>query len=224
VAELLQFRAALGQLVLDVDVAGGQQAADAVDDLGSKQRLPGTGGVLAGVEVVVDDLPQLVVVETGEDLRGEDLRRIVEEDGHGASLWAVGAPAKPPTAAGLAGGHTALEQPTTLARHPQTAGSSLTDAQWSAVADAVALAARPGASRSAPKHLAGGGVAPTGLEASLPLGDLGLRLQPGKPQRPYIVANDLTATRVGTTPQRLAPCGSRTDTPTRVGTTLSHLL
>jgi hypothetical protein len=83
-----------------------------------------------------------------------------------------------------------LEQPTTLARHPQTAGSSLTDAQWSAVADAVALAARPGASRSAPKHLAGGGVAPTGWRLRLALGDLGLRLQPGKPQRPYIVAND----------------------------------
>jgi hypothetical protein len=31
---------------------------------------------------------------------------------------------------------------------------------------------------------------PPGWRLRLPLGDLGLRLQPGKPQRPYIVAND----------------------------------
>jgi hypothetical protein len=81
--------------VLDVDVPGGQQAADAVHDLGSKQRLPGAGGVLAGVEVAVDDLPQLVVVKTGENLGGEDVARSVEDDGHGASWRATGTPAKP---------------------------------------------------------------------------------------------------------------------------------
>jgi hypothetical protein len=95
VAELLKLCAALGELVLDVDVPGGQQAADTVNHLGSKQRLPSAGGVLAWVEVVVDDLPQLVVVETGEDLGGEDVRRRVEEDGHGASWQATGTHAKP---------------------------------------------------------------------------------------------------------------------------------
>lgn len=68
VAELLQLGAALGELVLDVDMARRQQAADAVDDLGSKQCLPGAGGVLTGMEVVVDDLPELLIVEAGEDL------------------------------------------------------------------------------------------------------------------------------------------------------------
>jgi hypothetical protein len=70
VAELLQFGAALGELVFDVHVVGGQQSADAVDHLRSKERLPSAWGVLAGVEIVVDDLPQFLVVEAGEDLRG----------------------------------------------------------------------------------------------------------------------------------------------------------
>src|SRR5215218_8089477 len=57
VAELLEFGSTSGELVLDVDLVGSQQPADAVHDLGGQQRLPGARGVLAGMEVVVDDLP-----------------------------------------------------------------------------------------------------------------------------------------------------------------------
>jgi len=49
---------------------GHSGASTAVDHLGSHQRLPGARGVLARVEVVVDDLPQLVVAETDEDQLG----------------------------------------------------------------------------------------------------------------------------------------------------------
>jgi hypothetical protein len=84
VAELRKLGAALGELVLDVNLPGGQQAG-AVDHLGSTQHLPGAGGVLARVEAVVDDLPYLLVVEAGQGLGAEDLRRGVE-DGHRASL------------------------------------------------------------------------------------------------------------------------------------------